>query len=179
MQRLIENNLREWKQAQRRKPLIVRGARQVGKSTLLRQFAANNELVLAEINLERHLYLDAVFKTLDLERIIYELEAVAGQKINSADTILFLDEIQSTPHAIQALGYFYEERPNVECRGMETLSEAQALEPLRARFQPGGFIGLQAGGEASLRPYLKWKEFHNYSIINRQYSIIYFLSQPF
>ncbi|MGD9373807.1 MAG: AAA family ATPase, partial [Desulfobacterales bacterium] len=111
--RYAEHHLNEWYGSRRRKPLVLRGARQVGKSTLVRQFAANNELVLAEINLERHLYLDAVFKTLDLERIIYELEAVTGQKINSADTILFLDEIQGTPHAIQALRYFYEERPNI------------------------------------------------------------------
>lgn len=111
--RHAEHHLKEWYQSRRRKPLVLRGARQVGKSTLVRQFAANNELVLAEINLERHLYLDAVFKTLDLERIIYELEAVAGQKINSADTILFLDEIQGTPHAIQALRYFYEDRPHI------------------------------------------------------------------
>ena len=68
--RHAEHHLKEWYRAQRRKPLVLRGARQVGKSTLVRQFAANNELVLAEINLERHLYLDAVFKTLDLERII-------------------------------------------------------------------------------------------------------------
>ena len=111
--RHAEHHLKEWYRSRRRKPLVLRGARQVGKSTLVRQFAANNELVLAEINLERHLYLDAVFKTLDLERIIYELEAVAGQKINSADTILFLDEIQGTPHAIQALRYFYEDRPHI------------------------------------------------------------------
>jgi hypothetical protein len=58
----------------------------VGKSTLVRQFAANNDLALAEINLERHLYLDAVFKTLDIDRIIFELEAVAGLKIKSHNT---------------------------------------------------------------------------------------------
>jgi predicted AAA+ superfamily ATPase len=68
--RHAEHHLKEWYRSRRRKPLVLRGARQVGKSTLVRQFSANNELVLAEINLERHLYLDAVFKTLDLERII-------------------------------------------------------------------------------------------------------------
>jgi len=111
--RQAEHYLREWHRSRRRKPLVLRGARQVGKSTLVRQLAANNNIALAEINLERHLYLDAVFKTLDLDRIIYELEAVAGQKVTSGEIILFLDEIQGTPHAIQALRYFYEEKPYI------------------------------------------------------------------
>ena len=68
--RYAENHLKEWYRSRRRKPLVLRGARQVGKSTLIRQFAANNQMALAEINLERHLYLDAVFKTLDPDRII-------------------------------------------------------------------------------------------------------------
>ena len=121
--RYAENHLKEWYQSRRRKPLVLRGARQVGKSTLIRQFAANNQMTLAEINLERHLYRDAVFKTLDLNRIMHELEAVAGQKINSEDTILFLDEIQGTPHAIQALRYFYEERPDLPVVGAGSLLE--------------------------------------------------------
>ena len=123
IKRDAEHHLMEWYMSKRRKPLILRGARQVGKSTLVRQFAKNNNLALAEINLERHLYLDAVFKTLDIERIIYELEAVAGVKIDSKDTILFLDEIQSTPHAIQALRYFFEERPQLSVIGAGSLLE--------------------------------------------------------
>ncbi len=79
--RKAELHLKDWYLSTRRKPLVLRGARQVGKSTLVRQFAANNGLALAEINLERHLYLNAVFKTLDIDRIIYELEAVAKQKL--------------------------------------------------------------------------------------------------
>jgi predicted AAA+ superfamily ATPase len=121
--RQAEHYLREWHRSRRRKPLVLRGARQVGKSTLVRQFAANNNIALAEINLERHLYLDAVFKTLDLDRIIYELEAVAGQKVTSGEIILFLDEIQGTPHAIQALRYFYEEKPYLPVVGAGSLLE--------------------------------------------------------
>ena len=121
--RQAEHHLKEWSRSRRRKPLVLRGARQVGKSTLVRQFAKINDMALAEINLERHLYLDAVFKTLDLNRIIHELEAVAGQRINSGNTILFLDEIQSTPHAIQALRYFYEEKPDIPVIGAGSLLE--------------------------------------------------------
>ncbi|CAB1085562.1 Predicted ATPase (AAA+ superfamily) [Olavius algarvensis Delta 1 endosymbiont] len=118
-----EIQLKQWYRSTQRKPMVLRGARQVGKSTLVRQFAAYNELTVAEINLERHLYLNAVFKTLDLGRIIYELEAVAEQKINTDHTILFLDEIQSTPYAIQALRYFYEDRPHLPVIGAGSLLE--------------------------------------------------------
>jgi predicted AAA+ superfamily ATPase len=123
IKRDAERHLMEWYRSRRRKPLVLRGARQVGKSTLVRQFAINNDLTLAEINLERHLYLDAVFKTLEIDRIIYELEAVVGFKIDSKDTILFLDEIQSTPHAIQALRYFFEDRPHLSVIGAGSLLE--------------------------------------------------------
>jgi predicted AAA+ superfamily ATPase len=121
--RQAELYLKKWYRSRRRKPLVLRGARQVGKSTLVRQFASNNSIALAEINLERHLYLDAVFKSLDLDRIIYELEALSGQKVNSGETILFLDEIQGAPHAIQALRYFYEEKPYIPVVGAGSLLE--------------------------------------------------------
>lgn len=113
LQRAAENHLLKWYQKKRRKPLVLRGARQVGKSTLVRRFAKNNNLKLNEINLEQHLYLDDIFKTLDIEVITRELEVVIKAKIRSPDSILFLDEIQATPHALQALRYFYELLPNL------------------------------------------------------------------
>ena len=60
-------------QKNRRKPLVIRGARQVGKSTLVHHFTKNNNLILNEINLEQHLYLDNIFKSLDIDMIIREL----------------------------------------------------------------------------------------------------------
>ena len=59
-----------------RKPIILRGARQVGKSTLVRLFAQEQGLTLIEVNLEKHPHLDAVFKTLDVNKILRSLEAV-------------------------------------------------------------------------------------------------------
>ncbi len=113
MQRIAELHLKDWLGGKRRKPLVIRGARQVGKSTLVRQFAKANNLVLNEINLEQHLELDSIFKTLDVKLITKELEGLIGRKIVSRDTILFLDEIQATPYALQALRYFYEELPEL------------------------------------------------------------------
>ena len=105
--------LDRWLDKKRRKPLILRGTRQVGKSTLVRLFAKSANLSLREINLEKHLVLDDIFKTLDMEIIIRELEALVRNPINVPGTLLFLDEIQATPHALQALRYFYEEYPDL------------------------------------------------------------------
>ena len=111
--RTAEKHLNKWYAKKRRKPLVLRGARQVGKSTLVRRFAESNKLILNEVNLERHLYLDSAFKTLDIEVIIKELDALVGRNIQAPGSILFLDEIQATPHALQALRYFHEERASL------------------------------------------------------------------
>jgi len=111
--RHAEKHLNNWYQKKNRKPLVMRGARQVGKSTLVRHFAAQKGLILNEINLEQNLYLDEIFKSLDMGMIVQELNALAGRKIRSPKSLLFLDEIQATPHAIQSLRYFYEEMPDL------------------------------------------------------------------
>lgn len=85
--------LRDWLRKKRRKPLILRGARQVGKSTLVRHFAAHNGLILNEINLERHASLDQTFQGLDMRGIIREIEGLLGRNIQKANSLLFLDEI--------------------------------------------------------------------------------------
>ena len=112
-----------WLEKKRRKPLILRGARQVGKSTTVRLFARSANLSLREINLEHHLFLDDLFKTLDIESILRELEAIVGAPINTPGTLLFLDEIQATPHALQALRYFYEEYPELPVMAAGSLLE--------------------------------------------------------
>jgi len=113
LERTAEKYLNDWYRKERRKPLVLRGARQVGKSTLVRRFAEKNGLVLNEVNLEQHLYLDNLFKALDIDSIIRELDALIGRNIQTPDAVLFLDEIQATPHAIQVLRYFYEKKPEL------------------------------------------------------------------
>lgn len=113
MERFAERYLIQWLQSKRRKPLVLRGARQVGKSTLVRRFADQRELVLNEINLERHPDLDTVFAALDTTAIRGELEALSGRSITKRGGILFLDEIQATPSAMPALRYLYEDLPDV------------------------------------------------------------------
>ncbi len=123
MRREAELWIGEWYRRARRKPLVIRGARQVGKSTLVRQFAARQGLVLCEINLERHLYLDAIFKSLNMGRILSELESLVGRSLSESAVLLFLDEIQATPSALVALRYFYEERPDLPVIGAGSLLE--------------------------------------------------------
>lgn len=102
---------------------MLRGARQVGKSTLVRQFAAQHGLTLNEVNLERHRDLNRAFASLDMNVIRPELEALVGRSIVLSDSLLFLDEIQATPHALQALRYIYEDLPGVPVMAAGSLLE--------------------------------------------------------
>jgi len=114
MKRIAEKRLSQWLENTRRKPMVIRGARQVGKSTLVRQFAGEKNLTLHEINLERHPKLTDVFASHDTDRILKELEYICRKgPIKKQGSLLFLDEIQSVPIAIQTLRYFYEDCPEL------------------------------------------------------------------
>ncbi len=110
--RRYEQFLARWFAKKKRKPLVIRGARQVGKSTLVRRFAQHNKLSLLEVNLEQHRELSRVFVKLDPRQIIAELEAIAEVRVDT-DVLVFLDEIQATPPALAALRYLYEQYPSV------------------------------------------------------------------
>lgn len=105
--------LTHWINSPSRKPLVIRGARQVGKSTLVRLFASQTGRALNEVNLDRYHHLESVFSTKDPARIIADLESLPRMPAITPDTLLFLDEIQSTENALPALRYFYEERPEL------------------------------------------------------------------
>lgn len=113
MTRDDEDDIKRWYYSVKRKPLLLRGARQVGKSTLVRRFAEKEGLVLNEINLERNMRLSKVFASLDIARILEELSVIAGRNVGEDGSLLFLDEIQAVPEAIAALRYFYEDRPDL------------------------------------------------------------------
>jgi len=125
MKRLIESRLEQWKQDPRRKPLILRGARQVGKTFTVKQFGATSfagDCVVAD--LEKHPEWRSIFeKNLDAKRILAELEMVCQKKIKPGTTLLFLDEIQSTPRALMALRYFYESLPELHVIAAGSLLE--------------------------------------------------------
>ena len=109
MKRLIEQELLQWKTSPRRKPLVLRGARQVGKTWLVEQVLAKDFDDLIKIDLEKRRDLHSVFgDNLDPKHILNLLE-LATKRIVPGKTLLFLDEIQACPRALMALRYFYEE----------------------------------------------------------------------
>lgn len=111
MKRNALQYLTEWADAPLRKPLIVRGARQVGKTHLIRQFAEHRFDDLIELNFERDADLIAMFDDLAPARIVPLLELRLGREVTPGRTLLFLDEIQAAPRALQSLRYFHEEMP--------------------------------------------------------------------
>lgn len=104
-----------WKNKPNRKPLIVNGARQVGKSWLIRYFGNthfNGKLI--EINLEKSKNLHAIFKPdFNVKRIVFELNIALNTTIILGEDLLFIDEIQACPDALGSLRYFYEELPQL------------------------------------------------------------------
>ncbi len=113
MERAITAKLAAWSDANNRKPLIIRGARQVGKTYSVLEFARRHiSGVCHHVNLERHPEWHSIFDyNLDPMRILSELELLMGTRITPGKDLLFLDEIQACPNAISALRYFYEEMP--------------------------------------------------------------------
>lgn len=124
MRRFIEDELLHWQEAERRKPLILRGARQVGKTWSLKEFGKNRFDSLALVDLERNPPLRRLFDgDLDATRLCSDLEVLLRQKITPGKTLLFFDEIQACPRAITALRYFYEEMPELHVVAAGSLLE--------------------------------------------------------
>ncbi len=111
MQRTVAEFLDHWLADSNRKPLVMRGARQVGKTWLVRDLARRHGRNLVEVNLERQPELADHFSGGNPQRAISDLEADIGITVSSADTILFLDEIQAVPRVLAFLRWFREEMP--------------------------------------------------------------------
>jgi len=99
-----------WKNSTSRKPLIIRGARQVGKTWLMKEFGNTQYAQTIYVNFEKNKRLKALFTDdFDIKRIIVALQAESGLTIHAENTLLIFDEIQATPEAITALKYFQED----------------------------------------------------------------------
>lgn len=109
MFRFAQNNLISWKEKSDRKPLIIRGARQVGKSFLIREFGASYFDNVVEINFERFPEYTDFFKERSPQKIIKLIEAATDATVTPGKTLLFLDEVQGAPQILPMLRYFYEE----------------------------------------------------------------------
>lgn len=121
--RIIDQHLTEWAQRKEHKPLLLRGARQIGKSTAIRHLGEQFEHFV-EINFEKQPAFKSLFaKDLDVKRIVPLISAMAKKTITAGRTLLFLDEIQDCPQAIMALRYFREDMPELHVVAAGSLLE--------------------------------------------------------
>lgn len=112
MKREIINNLIKWKESKNRKPLIIHGARQVGKTYIVKQFAKEYYDNLIYVNFETNQELNSqIADSIDTRYIINKLELFYGEKIIPGKTLIFFDEIQANERALTSLKYFCEDAP--------------------------------------------------------------------
>lgn len=115
MKRKLLNNLIEWKNDKNHKPLVLEGARQVGKTWLMKEFGRTLYKKVAYINFDRNEKMCKVFETdLDTNRLITAIELDVEFKITPEDTLIIFDEIQECPRAITSLKYFNEDAPQYD-----------------------------------------------------------------
>jgi uncharacterized protein len=123
MKRNLDDYLSLWAQKKRRKPLLLRGARQTGKSYAVEKLGKNFNAVIT-INFEKTPSQSKLFdQDLSPERIVREIEAIYGKKITPEKTLLFFDEIQNCHSAVTSLRFFYEEMPDLHVIGAGSLLE--------------------------------------------------------
>lgn len=123
IQRNIDVELLEWKDNPMRKPLLLRGARQVGKSSAVRHFGKEFQ-IFAEVNFERHKTVKTFFQgDIDIRLIVQKIAIYINVPIEEGKTLLFLDEIQECPEAIMALRFFKEDYP-----GLHVIAAGSLLE---------------------------------------------------
>lgn len=120
MYRIAIETLMKWKQSKRRKPLIIEGARQVGKTWLMKEFGRQAYADTVYINFDSNSRMAELFSSdLDTDRLIMGLELYAGRKIHPESSLLIFDEVQEVPRALSSLKYFYENAPqyHIVCAG--------------------------------------------------------------
>jgi Predicted ATPase (AAA+ superfamily) len=157
--RNIIEKLEEWDKRSNRKPLIIRGARQVGKTTVINLFAQNFDCFLS-LNLEKDSERELFEKGASPEEVLSAVYLLKGLTKHSGRVLLFIDEIQSSPKAVAMLRYFYEEIPNLRVIAagslLETLINIHISFPVgRVEYlalRPCSFVEfLQALGETELK----------------------------
>lgn len=120
MYRMAMERLRGWKAQKQRKPLIIRGARQVGKTWLMKAFGASEYASTVYVNFDGNERMKTLFTgDLAVERLVMGLELYTGHKIDPDNTLLIFDEVQEVPQALTSLKYFYEDAPQYQivCAG--------------------------------------------------------------
>ena len=120
MYRIAIEKLYRWKESRRRKPLIIQGARQVGKTWLMKEFGRSAYRDMVYINFDSNSRMAELFASdLNTDRLIMGIELYTGKKIDPDSTLLIFDEVQEVPRALSSLKYFYENAPqyHIICAG--------------------------------------------------------------
>lgn len=120
MKRFIMDKLIEWKNSKYRKPLILKGVRQVGKTWILKEFGKLYYENVAYFNFDENIEYRQFFEiTKDVKRILQNLMLISGEKIEPSKTLIIFDEVQDCPEVINSLKYFYENAPeyHIACAG--------------------------------------------------------------
>ena len=120
MYRIAIEKLYRWKESRRRKPLIIQGARQVGKTWLMKEFGRSAYRDMIYINFDSNSRMAELFASdLNTDRLIMGIELYTGKKIDPDSTLLIFDEVQELPRALSSLKYFYENAPqyHIICAG--------------------------------------------------------------
>jgi len=172
-------NLIRWKNSPGRKPLIIRGARQVGKTWLMREFGKTEYVKYAYINFDNNARMRALFAgDLQIERLIIALQIEAGVSIEAENTLLIFDEVQEVPQALASLKYFYENAPQYHIVAAGSLLGV-ALHPGTSfpvgkvdflELYPMNFLEfIQAAGHENLAELLKTQDFTVISSFRSRY----------
>ena len=164
MKRDISNELLVWKEQSKRKPLVLKGVRQCGKTYILKAFGKENYSLVAYFNFEETKSLSSIFEQdYDVKRILFELGLFLGQTITPGSTLIIFDEIQECPRAITALKYFCENAPeyHVACAGSllglathENQSFPVGKVDIRTLYPMSFYEFLSATGNEALADYL-------------------------
>ena len=140
LRRAVDRVLEAWAEDDRRRPLLIRGARQVGKTYAVTALGERTFADVASINLERQPRYGRCFDTLEPRAILDQIGVLRGKPVEPGRTLLFIDEIQECPAAVMALRYFYEQMPELHVIGagslLEFALEAERLPMPVGRIQP-------------------------------------------
>ena len=122
MERFALSRMKEWKENENRKPLIIRGARQVGKTWIMKTFGQQYFEKTAYVNFDNNARMKQVFEgDLDIERLVLSISAETGVSIEAENTLIIFDEVQEVPKALTSLKYFYENAPQYAIVAAESL----------------------------------------------------------
>ncbi|MBQ0072780.1 MAG: ATP-binding protein [Prevotella sp.] len=180
MERFVYQQLLDWKNSAKRKPLVLNGARQVGKTWLLKEFAQNEYAKMAYVVCHKNPVVKEIFKVdFNMDRILRALRALTGVDITPGDTLIVLDEIQDVPEALEALKYFREDAPDYH---VAVAGSLLGLSMHKGTSYPVGQVNtiniypmnfeefLLAKGEEQLQKLLASKDYQTTNLLHEKYT---------